>query len=57
MDRNVYDGIEDGRKGNDCAFAAQAHEITAIPAENPTAGIQAFNPACIADDQSTRGNF
>src|ERR1700722_16375475 len=52
----LYGSIKPSRQSNDCACAAQANEIPAIRAENATAGIQAFNPASVANNVSLRGD-
>src|ERR1700722_13372879 len=55
--QEVLDGsIKASRQSNDCACAAQANEISAIRTENATAGIQAFNPASVANNEPLRGD-
>jgi hypothetical protein len=50
----LYGSIKASRQSNDCMCAAQANEIPAIRAENATAGIQAFNPASVANNEPLR---
>src|ERR1700722_17301393 len=50
----LYGSIKASRQSNDCTCAAQANEIPAIRAENAAAGIQAFNPASVANNEPLR---
>src|ERR1700719_1700412 len=52
----LYGSIKASRQSNDCTCAAQANEIPAIRAANATAGIQAFNPASVANNEPLRGD-
>src|SRR5580704_17872665 len=52
----LYRRIKAGRQSNDCTCAARANEIPAIRAENAPAGIQAFNPASVANNEPLRGD-
>src|SRR5580658_5306018 len=52
----LYGSIKASRQSNDRTCTAQANEIPAIRAENATAGIQAFNPATVANNEPLRGD-
>ena len=52
----LYGSIKTRRQGDDCTFAAQADEIPAIRAKIATAGIKAFNPASVANNEPLRGD-
>src|SRR5580700_2316457 len=52
----LHGGIKAGRQSNDCTCAAQANEVPSIRAENTTAGIQAFKPASVANNEPLRGD-
>src|SRR3984957_13182288 len=52
----LYRSIKPSRESNDCTCAARSNEIPPIRAENAPAGIQAFNPASVANNEPLRGD-